>query len=159
METGGCLRLKATIHSADVPAMPRATDTPSPACREWTIWVVPQPGLDLRGISLEWDGSKYEIEWGEIGRAFAAEVGEPDGIRAVVFDLVWNDGPDGAVMLRFSVDPSDGPKHPAQLFVDSLGGWRCSASLQSLARDGRATDRFSHVDALDEALLEQLAAS
>lgn len=139
--------------------MSRAPGTVDPAYREWTIWVVSPPGLHAYGLSLEWAGKKYEIEWNEIERVFAAEVGEPEGIRAIVFDLIWTGGPEGPVLLRFSVDPCDGPKHPAQRFVDSLGESRCSGSLRSLARDGRATDCFSHLDTLDEALLETLAAS
>ena len=126
---------------------------------EWTIWVVLRPALHPQGLALEWEGERHEIAWDEIERAFAAEVGEPEGVRAIVFDLAWKSAPDGPVLLRFSFDPSDGPKRPAQLVLESLGEPRCSASLRSLAHDGRASDRFSHVDLLDEALLDLLARS
>lgn len=130
-----------------------------PACREWTIWVVSRPALDAAGVDLEWEGRRHQVDWTAVERAFAAEVGEPEGVRAVVFDLLWSDAPEGPAVLRFSVDPSEGPKSPAQQLVDSLGEARCSVSLRSLAREGQASDRFSHLDLLDEALLEVLASS
>jgi hypothetical protein len=126
---------------------------------EWTIWVVHQPGLSARSLSIEWEGDRYEVDWTEIEKALAAEVGEPEGIRAVIFDLVWPGAPPGAAILRFSVDPCDGPKRPAQLLVAALGEARCSGSLLGLAREGRPTDRFSHLDQIDDALAEALAAS
>ena len=126
---------------------------------EWTIWVVHQPGLSARSLSIEWEGDRYEIDWSEIEKALAAEVGEPEGVRAVIFDLVWPAAPPGAAILRFSIDPSDGPKRPAQLLLEALGESRCSGSLLGLAREGRPTARFSHLDQMDDALAEALIAS
>ena len=134
---------------------------PTPASsfyREWTFWVLQQPLLHSAGIQVEWQGKRHDIGWSEIARAFAAEVGEPEGIRAVVFDLAWPAAPECPAILRFSVDPCDGPKRPAQLFLDSLGVASCSNSLRSLATDGRATDLYSHIDLLDEALVTSLVA-
>ncbi len=143
--------------SAPVKASP-----PTSRSGEWTIWVVQHPNLGARSLEIEWEGDRHEIGWDAVEYAYAAEVGEPEGIRAVVFDLLWPSGPSGgggdAVILRFSVDPCDGPKQPAQRIVETLGESRCSNSLQSLSRDGRATDCFSHLDFLDQALLQALAA-
>ncbi len=138
--------------------MASATAAP-PSCREWTIWVVSRPALHGAGVDLEWEGCRHQVVWPAVQRAFAAEVGEPEGVRAVVFDLLWSDAPEGPTVVRFSVDPSEGPKRPAQQLVDSLGEARCSVSLRCLAREGQASDRFSHLDLLDEALLEALSSS
>ncbi len=124
---------------------------------EWTIGVIPAPHLAPTGIELEWQDRHCVIAWEDVAHAFAAEVGEPEGIRAVVFDLMCTAEVTGAVLLRFSVDPSDGPKGPAQRLVEVLGPKRCSHSLQAVAREGCATDRYSHLDQLDEAQLDAIA--
>ena len=126
--------------------------------REWTIWVVDQPELSADGIRIAWEGATHAVAWSEIDRAFAAEVGEPEGVRAMVFDLAWSGAPDAPAILRFSVDPSEGPKRPAQHVVEALGAELCSDSLRALANDGRPTEHYSHIDFLDEALLTWLAA-
>ncbi len=137
---------------------PIAADRADSNYREWTIWVVSRPVLGADAVTLEWEGRLHTLDWSAVVRSFAAEVGEPEGVRTVVFDLVWADAPEGPAVVRFSVDPSEGPKRPAQQLVDSLGDARCSASLRCLAREGQPSDRYSHVDLLDEALLESLSA-
>lgn len=127
--------------------------------REWTICLIAAPCFDGEGFQVDWEGVPRRVPWDELSGAFAAEVGEPEGVRAVVFDLLCTSSFCGAALLRFSVDPSEGPKRPAQAIVENLGSKHCSASLQALAREGCATDCYSHLDLLDEALLEQLAAT
>lgn len=104
-----------------------------------------------------WSGSPgggFEA-WARVERARAALVGEPEGVRAVVFDLVTEDPPR---VLRFCCDPLDGAQVLAGTLVAALGG-RCTKVLRDFAREGHIAWEVPDLAALDELLAERGGAS
>ena len=106
----------------------------APAYRS-RLLVEPRPcraGLEhRRGGVLE------RLPWSRVCRARAAEVGEPQGVRTVVFDL-WVDEPQGRVAWRLDAEPGEAAQLLARALAEALGD-RAGACLKSLAGDGIPT--------------------
>lgn len=90
-------------------------------------------------------GNQFQ-SWTRVERARAALVGEPEGVRAIVFDLVIGDPPR---VLRFCCDPLDGAQALAGNLVAALGG-RCSKVLRDFAREGHIGWAVPDLALLDE---------
>ena len=54
----------------------------------YRVEVLPDPQLCERGISYGDPANRSLLQWHAIQRALAAEVGEPEGVRTIIFDLV-----------------------------------------------------------------------
>ena len=88
-------------------------------------------------------------------RAHAAAVGEPQGVRAVIFALVFErDGPRWRV-LRFGAEPGD---EAARQLSAALPTGCLTASLESLASDGTLGEWHPDPASLDESGLVALVA-
>jgi len=90
-------------------------------------------------------GSRFH-SWDSIECARAAEVGEPEGVRAIVFDVVVRDP---RRVLRFCCDPLDGAALLARGLASALGG-RCSKVLRDYAREGHMGLRVPDLELLAE---------
>ena len=91
------------------------------------------------GIAHDRDGRRARVAWGEILRARAAEVGEPEGVRTIVFDLVVGRDASGVRVLRFDAEPGESAMLVARQLGEALGPDRSSASIKSVAVDGIAS--------------------
>ena len=68
--------------------------------------------------------------------AIAAEIGEPEGVRTIVFDLVTCHADDGWLVRRLDAEPGENAIALARLVERGLGAGRKVSSIKSLASDG-----------------------
>lgn len=102
-------------------------------------------------------GDARRIEAGEVIRALCAQVGEPEGVRTVVFDLVVRIDDATCVAYRFDADPGDDARDLADSLERELGGECCSLALREVAKDGYTGHWFPDVGSFEDdnlALLE-----
>jgi hypothetical protein len=109
-----------------------------------------------RGLAYAQGEGSSLLAWSRVRRAFAGEVGEPEGIRTVVFDLVIGiEGPE-CVAFRFSAEPGDDARSTARAILVGLGPDLCDPSLHTVAAEGFATRTHSDLEPFDEACLESV---
>jgi hypothetical protein len=96
------------------------------------------------------------LAWGEVLRASAAEVGEPQGVRTIVFDLVLELEAGACVVGRFDAEPGEAAVEVARQLAAGLPPERLGASIKSLAADGSASDWYPDLEAFEEAALRGL---
>jgi len=116
----------------------------------------------LGGVCLAAVGVRHEaglLPWSEVLRVHAAEVGEPQGVCAVVFDLVA--GRDGLAwrVLRFDVDPGEEAVRVARQCVGALAPSCLAASIKSLADGGSAGAWHPDLESYDESCLVAVTAA
>lgn len=114
------------------------------------------PEVRPDGIAFHEGGCVRQLPWDRVFAALAAQVGEPEGVSAVVFDLVVERKATECLVLRMDADPGDPARAVAQVLVDGLGRDRCSRSLQDLADEGVPSCAYEDLDALAEAALAEL---
>jgi len=123
-------------------------------------------GIDAgsEGLDLLRDGEQTHLGWDEIRQVAAADVGEPDGVLAVVVELACGVG-DGevvagsAVIYRFALEPGIEASAVAKAILDGVGKQRCTPSVATLVNNGRSRRWFSDLASLEEANLEILVGS
>jgi hypothetical protein len=96
------------------------------------------------------------VRWGRVENAVAAEVGEPEGVRTIVFDLVMGSGTGALEICRLDAEPGDEALELARAIDRGMGPRRQSASVKSLATDGTASRWYPDLRAFEEAVLELL---
>ncbi len=113
-------------------------------------------GRATRDGLFHWHGgSEHVLSWKEVIRVFAAEVGEPQGIRTVVFDLVVAEG-SGYSVCRFDAEPGDAAIAAARNLAAGLPPECLGASVKSLAAEGIPVDWYPDLAAFEEAALVSL---
>jgi hypothetical protein len=120
----------------------------------YRVHVLADARTDAHGLEYRHGARRVRLDWDRVRRSFAAEVGEPQGVRAVVFDLVVEDSGAECVAFRFDVDPGEAAQAVARALVQALGAERCAPALRGLAADGVATRWYPDTSSLDEANLE-----
>jgi hypothetical protein len=133
---------------------PAATPMQTPG--RYHVDVLPWAEVGEHGVSYLAGGCRETLQWASVLRAFAAEVGEPEGVRAVVFDLVVERKDDECWACRFDADPGPEARGIALRVTAGVGHERCSRSLLALAADGSPTRSFADLDALADDALEEL---
>jgi hypothetical protein len=98
------------------------------------------------------------LRWRDVLGAVAAEVGEPEGVRTIVFDLLAQAGRGHRVALRLDVEPGAPAAALAQVIARALGD-RARASIKSLAIDGTATLWFPDLASFEEVASGELRES
>jgi len=133
----------------------RIASLPEAAAR-YQVDVLTWPEVGEHGVSYLNGGRREMLQWASVLRALAAEVGEPEGVRTVVFDLVVECKQDECVVLRFDAAPGLDAQEVAMQVAASLGRERCSRSLSALAAEGQAGRQVPDLDSLAEAALREL---
>lgn len=108
------------------------------------------------------DGLRHRdglLPWGRVLRAHAAEVGEPQGVRAVVFDLVFERDGRCWHVVRFDAEPGDEAGEVARQLVAALPTGCLTASLASLASGGTPNEWHPDPASFDESSLVALVAA
>jgi len=110
--------------------------TDGPEMRESSSHVFPSASTDtsryqvrlLADVELTSAGVAHRIGeesqllvWSRVRLALTAEVGEPDGIRTVVFDLVLDGVGEGWEVCRFDTDPYDDAMAAARAIETGIG--------------------------------------
>ncbi len=124
-------------------------------CARYRVEILLEGRAARDGLFHWHDGSEQVLPWTEVIRVFAAEVGEPQGIRTVVFDLVVAEG-EGFSVCRFDAEPGDAAIAAARNLAQSIAAERLGASVKSLAAEGIPVDWYPDLESFEEAALGAL---
>jgi hypothetical protein len=121
----------------------------------YRVRVLEAPSLGAAGIGHGAPGARELLSWDAVERVLVAEVGEPEGVRTIVCDLVT--GASGGVLVvhRLDADPGEAAMALARDLESGLGPQRATAALKSLAADGLATRWFPDLRAFEEDALSE----
>jgi hypothetical protein len=118
--------------------------------------LLPQAKVTERGVVYRRGDQRYLLAWSRVHRGLAAEVGEPQGVRTIVFDLAIEvEGPE-CVVCRFDADPGEDSMATARAIQLGIGPDRCSASLKNLAAEGIPTRSYTDLETFEQAALESI---
>lgn len=114
----------------------------------------PAPGGILHAAA----GGERLLRWEEIRLAVAAEVGEPEGVRAIVFDLVLGRDERGWRAARLDSEPGEPAEEIARAIHCGVGQSQRGPSIKSLASDGVPSWWFADLGGFEEAIVAALGA-
>ena len=100
-------------------------------------------------------GESRLIPWGRILRAVASEIGEPEGIRIIVFDLLVGLEGDGCDVVRLDAEPGEEAMTLALALERALDSSRLTGSIKSLATDGTPTRWYPDLESFEAAALRE----
>ncbi len=122
----------------------------------YRVHLLPDAKVTERGVVYRRGEDRFLLVWSRIERALAAEVGEPEGVRTIVFDLALElVGPE-CVVCRLDAEPGEDASALARAIQIGVGRDRCSPSLRALATEGLPTRCYPDLDTLTEANLESI---
>lgn len=121
----------------------------------YRVRVLEAPSLEVAGIGHGAPGARELLSWDDVERVLVAEVGEPEGVRTIVCDLVRRAFGGGYKAHRLDADPGEAAQALARGLEAGLGP-RSSAALKSLAGDGLATRWYPDLAAFEEQALAEL---
>ena len=96
------------------------------------------------------------LAWSAIERAVAAEIGEPEGVRTIVFDLIVERHADGCAAYRLDADPGEDAMVLARAIEAAVGPERTAPSIKSVASDGIPSRRHPDLETFEAETLEAL---
>ena len=108
------------------------------------------------GIEHAGEGERAVIPWSEIELALTAEVGEPEGVRTIVFDLIVARDDDSYQVRRLGAEPGEDAMELARILGDRLGPDRATTSIKSVATDGIASRWYPDIDSFELDALHSL---
>jgi hypothetical protein len=111
------------------------------------------------GIAYRHGDESRLLEWSRVERALAAEVGEPEGVRTIVFDLLVEIDDCSCVAYRFDADPAEGAMEVARAIATCVPADQTDASIKSMATDGIPSRSYPDLESLAQANLETLCLS
>ena len=127
-----------------------------PHVSAYRVELLPSVELTEAGIAYAEGPDRATLRWERIERALAAQVGEPEGVRTIVFDLVVERKHGECLVCRFDAEPGAAAQAVAQELARNLGRARCSRSLLELAAEGAPTRAYPDLATLAEDALEEL---
>ena len=116
-----------------------------------------EPRVSGAGIEHGPELGRELLRWRDVLGAVAAEVGEPEGVRTIVFDLLAQTR-GGCVAVRIDAEPGELACVVAQQVAAALGD-RARSSIKNLAADGVATLWFPDLASFEETASAELAGS
>jgi hypothetical protein len=121
----------------------------------YPVRVLVAPSVEPGGVSHGPPAARELLAWREIEQVAIAEVGEPEGVRTVVYDLICRKASDIAV-FRLDAEPGEAAMALARQLEAALGHGRASAALKSISADGLATLWYPDLRAFEEDSLAEL---
>src|SRR5262245_46603455 len=121
----------------------------------YRLQLLEEPRVSRAGIEHGPGPCRELLRWPDVLGAVAAEVGEPEGVRTIVFDLLARASRGERVALRFDVEPGEAAAELAQMIASALGD-RARPSIKSLAIDGTATLWFPDLASFEEVASNEL---
>jgi hypothetical protein len=122
--------------------------------RPYPSVVLEDPRLRATGIEHGPGSFRELVRWRDVIGAVAAEVGEPEGVRTIVFDLLARTSA-GRVALRLDADPGEPAAELARAIARAIGE-RARTSIKSLAAEGTPTRWFPDLGEFERAAAEEL---
>lgn len=123
----------------------------------YRVEVLPWVEVGEHGVGYFAGGRRTTLQWASVLYGLSTQVGEPEGVCTVVFDLVVERKGDECQVCRFDADPGPDAQRLAEQIVVGLGRSRCSRSLIELASDGHPSRMVPDLDTVAEQALEELA--
>ncbi len=128
--------------------------------RRYRVQLLVNPKLCERGIAHGDPANPSVVEWALIRWALAAEIGEPEGVRTIIFDLVVErvSGPDGSAfeVRRLDAEPGEEAMKWASTIERALAPALSAPSIKSLAAEGTPSCRYQNLEEFESAALESL---
>ena len=125
--------------------------------RPYQSIVLEEPRLGSAGVEHGPQSFRELVRWRDVRGAVAAEVGEPEGVRTIVFDLLARTSA-GRLALRLDVEPGEPAATLARAIAAALGD-RARPSIKSLAADGTPSLWFPDLAEFEEAAGDELGKS
>jgi hypothetical protein len=126
----------------------------------YRVQLLANPELCESGIAHGDPANPSLIEWTAIRWALAAEVGEPEGVRTIIFDLVVDriSGPDGSgfEIRRLSAEPGEDATQWASAIERALAPRFSAPSIKNLAAEGTPSSWYQNLEEFESAALESL---
>jgi hypothetical protein len=113
------------------------------------VHVLADPAATPAGIRHGRGGGAL-LPWSAVHTAFAAEVGEPEGVRTVVFDLVVEAAGELRV-LRLDAEPGSPAMELARAIARGVSRGRKLPWIESLAVDGTPARWYPDLESFEEA--------
>jgi hypothetical protein len=126
-------------------------------CARYRVRTLERARLGADGVSHCEGGVGRALAWASVRRVLAAEVGEPQGVRTVVFDLVVGASGGAFEVVRFDAEPGEAAVAAARLLARHLPVERLAASIKSLAHDDLVGEWYPDLETFEEAALAALA--
>src|SRR5262245_1518686 len=108
----------------DAPLRPAAAAAPAGRAG-YRVEVLRGARFAREGVLHCADGVERRLAWDEVRYAVAAEVGEPEGVRAIVFDLVVGADERGLRALRVDAEPGPFAEEVARAIHAGMPRSRC----------------------------------
>jgi len=128
----------------------------------YRVRLLENPALRESGIAHGDPANPGLVAWSGIRWALAAEVGEPEGVRTIIFDLVVDriSGSDGAAfeIRRLDAEPGEDAMKWATAIERALGPELSAPSIKSLAAEGSPSRWYQDLEEFEAAALESLDA-
>jgi hypothetical protein len=126
----------------------------------YRVQVLSNAELCEGGISYGDPADPSLVDWAAIRWALAAEVGEPEGVLTIIFDLVVGQvsGPDGSAfeICRLGAEPGEDASKLAAAIERALAPQLSAPSIKSLAAEGTPSRWYQNVEEFESAALESL---
>ncbi|MGH0031569.1 MAG: hypothetical protein ACQGVC_17385 [Myxococcota bacterium] len=124
----------------------------------YTARVAMRAVVDAAGVRFAGEeGQPQQLDWSEVVWAIAAEVGEPEGVRTIVFDLVVGRADGAWQVLRLDAEPGEDASRLARVVETGLGGGRKVPSVRSLAKDAIPARWYPDLASFEEDARRELA--
>ena len=119
----------------------------------YRVRVLRAPAAGALGVAHEEDGVPALLLWSCVIRAIAAEVGEPEGVRTIVFDLVVADR-GGFHVYRLDAEPGEEAMDLARAIERALDPEQRCPTIKSVATDGIPAAWHPDLRSFEEEALE-----
>lgn len=139
----------------EVPPSERAKDESEVPSR-YRAHLLNEAKATEKGVVYSRGAESFLLEWTRVERALAAEVGEPEGVRTIVFDLAVETRGVECVAFRLDAEPGDPAKALARAIELGIGRERCSIAVREIAAEGAVTRWYPDLDVFTEANLETI---
>jgi hypothetical protein len=126
----------------------------------YAVRILEQPEIGPHGLRhLDGDASR-RLDWDRVRLALAAEIGEPEGVRTIVFDLIADGGGErGWLAHRLDAEPGAEAMRCARELSEWLPPEACGPSIKSLATDGIPSRWYPDLASFEEEAIELLRPS
>jgi hypothetical protein len=125
-----------------------------PNRRPYRARVLECPEIERPGLRHLEGGEPLLLRWEAVKLAIAAEIGEPEGVRTVVFDLIAEGADGGWLAHRLDAEPGAEAMHYARELSERLEPAACGPSIKSLATDGIPSRWYPDLVSFEEEAIE-----
>jgi hypothetical protein len=128
--------------------------------KRYRVRLLENPELRESGIAHGDPAHPELVGWSAIRWALAAEVGEPEGVRTIIFDLVVDriSGSEGSAfeIRRLAAEPGEEAMKLATAIERALAPGLSAPSIKSLAAEGSPSRWYQDLEEFEAAALESL---